>query len=84
MNLSVKNEKNMTYMLEKIIEKLQAIHIAPIKAEHFSIDCYDELFDLYSLITKKQQLSIREKDAILTELGNLRKKKYENRHSPSN
>lgn len=74
MNLSVKNEKNLAYMIEKITEKLQMINATAIKAEHFSIDCYDELYELYSLITSKQQFSVSEIEAIIAELGHLRKK----------
>lgn len=74
MNLSVKNEKNLAYMIEKIAEKLQMINASVIKAEHFSIDCYDELYELYSLITSKQQFSVSEIEAIIAELGYLRKK----------
>ncbi len=74
MNLSVKNEKNLAYMIEKIAEKLQMINASVIKAEHFSIDCYDELYELYCLITSKQQFSVSEIEAIIAELGYLRKK----------
>lgn len=74
MNLSVKNEKNLAYMIEKIAEKLQMINTSVIKAEHFSIDCYDELYELYSLITSKKQFSVSEIEAIIAELGHLRKK----------
>lgn len=74
MNLSVKNEKNLAFMIEKIVDKLQMINASAIKAEHYSIDCYEELYNLYALVESKQQFSVSEIEAIIAELGHLRKK----------
>lgn len=75
MNLSVKNKENIAYMIDRIVVKLQLVNASAIKAEDFPVDCYDDLHDLYQLVTKQAQFSISEMEAIAAELGNLREKK---------
>lgn len=75
MNLTVKNRENIKYMIEKIVVKLQLVNASAIKAEDYPVECYDDLYDLYQLVTKQPQFSINEMEAIAAELGSLRNRK---------
>lgn len=75
MDLSIKSQENVVYMVKQIIEKLQLVNASVIKAEDFNLDRYDDLYDLYELVTKKSNFSISEMEAIAGELGNLRENK---------
>ncbi|WP_048600702.1 DUF1128 family protein [Rubeoparvulum massiliense] len=72
MNLNQANRPNLEYILEEIIKKLQAINPALLHPDYFSLDKYDDLYDLYLLLKSKNQLSIAEISAIVDELGRLR------------
>ncbi|WP_191559638.1 DUF1128 domain-containing protein [Metabacillus idriensis] len=72
-NLSVKSVENVEYMIEQIKEKLRVINIGAIKPSHFDEEMYEELKDIYDLVMKKSTFSPNEMQAIVEELGNLRK-----------
>lgn len=72
-NLSVKSVENVEYMIEQIKEKLRVINIGAIKPSHFDEEMYEELKDIYDLVMKKNSFSPNEMQAIVEELGNLRK-----------
>lgn len=73
MDLSVKNDENIEHMLEVIKKKLQLVNQEILKADAFSIDQYDELYDIYRLVNRQSSFSIREMEAILDELRTIRK-----------
>ncbi|MBM4764442.1 DUF1128 domain-containing protein [Bacillus sp. B15-48] len=73
MDLSVKSAGNIEYMLDKIKEKLNIVNAGAIKPSHFDEDMYEELKDIYEMIMKKSSFSINEMQAIVEELGSLRK-----------
>lgn len=73
MDLTVKSEGNVAFMVEGIKEKLKVIAAQSIKADHFDIDKYDDLRDLYDLIVSKQHFSISEIEALCDELRLLKK-----------
>ncbi|MCM3598418.1 DUF1128 domain-containing protein [Metabacillus idriensis] len=60
-------------MIEQIKEKLRVINIGAIKPSHFDEEMYEELKDIYDLVMKKNTFSPNEMQAIVEELGNLRK-----------
>jgi uncharacterized protein YfkK (UPF0435 family) len=72
-DLSVKSIENIEYMLDQIKEKLNIVNAGAIKPSHFDEDMYEELKDIYEMIMKKGSFSINEMQAIVEELGNLRK-----------
>lgn len=74
MDLSVKSKENMVYMVEKISEKLNFINTGIMKASQFDEEKYEELFDIYQLVIKRDRFSPNERQAIAEELGSLRKK----------
>lgn len=73
MNLSQKSVENVEFMIEKIKEKLKVLNFGAIKPSHFDEEMYEELKDIYELVMKKETFSISEMQAIVEELGSLRK-----------
>ncbi len=72
-NLSQKSVENVEFMIEKIKEKLKVMNFGAIKPSHFDEEMYEELKDIYNLVMKKDSFSISEMQAIVEELGSLRK-----------
>ncbi|WJH35117.1 DUF1128 domain-containing protein [Paenibacillus aurantius] len=73
MDLSVKSLENVDYMIEAIKTKLRVASGAAIKAEHFDYEKYEDLLDIYEHVQSKNQFSVSEMDALVVELGRLRK-----------
>ncbi|CAM3950231.1 DUF1128 domain-containing protein [Mesobacillus zeae] len=73
MDLSKKSVENVEYMIEKIKDKLNVLNMGAIKPSHFDEEMYEELRDIYELIMKKDNFSINEMQAIVEELGSLKK-----------
>ncbi|KAF0820614.1 MULTISPECIES: DUF1128 domain-containing protein [unclassified Cytobacillus] len=74
-NLSVKSAENVEFMIEAIKEKLKVLNLGAIKPSHFDEEMYEELKDIYDLVMKKDSFSPNEMQALVEELGNLRKNK---------
>lgn len=75
MNLSDKTIENVEYMIEQIKEKLKVLNLGAIKPSHFDEDMYEELKEIYEMVMKKPSFSPNEMQALVEELGNLRKNK---------
>jgi uncharacterized protein YfkK (UPF0435 family) len=75
MNLSEKTTENVEYMIEKIKEKLKVLNLGAIKPSHFDEEMYEELKEIYEMVIKKPSFSPNEMQALVEELGNLRKNK---------
>ncbi|WP_216828018.1 DUF1128 domain-containing protein [Alkalihalobacterium elongatum] len=73
MDLSVCNRENIEFMLEEIKKKLQIVNAGALKAKSFETDKYEELKDIYDLVQRQKNFSVSELDAIVSELGKLRK-----------
>ncbi len=73
MNLTEQSIENVEYMIEKIKEKLKVLNFGAIKPSHFDEEMYEELKDIYDLVMKKNSFSPNEMQALVEELGNLRK-----------
>jgi uncharacterized protein YfkK (UPF0435 family) len=74
MNLSQKSPENVEFMIEKIKEKLKVLNLGAIKPSHFDEEMYEELKEIYEMVLKKPSFSPNEMQALVEELGNLRKK----------
>ncbi|MBF0708417.1 MULTISPECIES: DUF1128 domain-containing protein [Bacillales] len=72
MDLSIKSEENLAFMVESIKEKMQVINSGMIKPESFDLSSYEDIHEIYVMLNKKQSLSVAEMQAILAELGKLR------------
>ncbi|WP_096155737.1 MULTISPECIES: DUF1128 domain-containing protein [Bacillus] len=75
MNLTVKSVENVEYMIEQIKEKLKVLNLGAIKPSHFDDEMYEELKEIYDLVMKKPSFSPNEMQALVEELGSLRKNK---------
>lgn len=73
MNLDEKSAENMEFMIEEIKKKLKMAAAGAIKAGHFDLEQYEDIKDFYEVVSEKQRFSISEMEAIVTELGKLRK-----------
>lgn len=74
MDLSVKSQANVEYMIEAIKTKLRMASGAAMSASAFHIDQYDDIRDVYDIVMGKERLSISEVEALAQELGRLRTK----------
>ncbi|MEH6993843.1 DUF1128 domain-containing protein [Neobacillus niacini] len=75
MNLSEKTTENVEFMIEQIKEKLKVLNLGAIKPSHFDEEMYEELKEIYEMVIKKPSFSPNEMQALVEELGNLRKNK---------
>lgn len=73
MDLSKKTSENIEFMLEGITNKLRMVNVGAIQPSHFDEEKYEDLRDIYDMVMRKDQFSTSELQAIITELGNLRR-----------
>lgn len=72
MDLSKPTEANIAYMVEQIKSKLKMATGSVMQASSFRLERYDDLREIYEMVVSKERFSIREMEAIVTELGRLR------------
>ncbi|MEK4254529.1 MULTISPECIES: DUF1128 domain-containing protein [unclassified Ureibacillus] len=73
MNLSTPSKDNVAYIVEKIKEKLKMVNSSALRSEDFTKANYEDLYDLYEMVMKRDSFSPSEIEAIVSELGSLRK-----------
>ena len=66
-------QANVEYMIEAIKTKLRMATGAAMQASHFSIERYEDIKELYEIVSSKQNFSISEVEALVSELGQMRK-----------
>lgn len=74
MDLSQKSVENVEFMIEQIKEKLKVLNLGAIKPSHFDEEMYEELKEIYEMVLRKSSFSPSEMQALVEELGSLRKK----------
>ncbi|OIJ13196.1 hypothetical protein BKP37_11875 [Anaerobacillus alkalilacustris] len=74
MNLKENSRDNIEFMISNIKEKMQVVNGGALRPESFDTDHYEDLVDIYEMIMSKKSFSVSEIDAIVSELGKLRKK----------
>ncbi|OIJ17804.1 hypothetical protein BKP45_19775 [Anaerobacillus alkalidiazotrophicus] len=74
MNLKENSRDNIEFMISNIKEKMQVVNGGAMRPESFDTDRYEDLVDIYEMIMSKKSFSVSEIDAIVSELGKLRKK----------
>ena len=72
-DLSVKSNENIKFMINAIQEKLQMINASAMRADSFQDSSYEDLVEIYEMVMSKNRFSPSEMQAIVEELGNLRK-----------
>ena len=73
MDLSQPTQDNVRYMIEEIARKLKMATVAAMKPDSFSTERYEDIRDIYEMVTGKDRFSINEMEAIVSELGRLRR-----------
>lgn len=73
MDLEQKSVENVEYMIEKVKDKLKVMNFGAIKPSHFDENMYEELKEIYDLVMKKDSFSPNEMQALVEELGSLKK-----------
>ncbi|MBM7662630.1 uncharacterized protein YfkK (UPF0435 family) [Bacillus mesophilus] len=73
MDLNQKTEENIEFMVNEIMQKLKVLNMGVLKSSHFNEEAYEELKDIYMLVKSKPTFSISEIQAIVEELGNIKK-----------
>jgi len=73
-NLDQQTQENVEIMIEAIKTKLRMASGAAMQASNFSVDQYEDIKDLYDIVNGKDRFSISEVEALVSELGKLRKK----------
>lgn len=72
-DLTIKSAENIQYMISQITTKLRMVNVDAIKSSQYNEDVYEDLHDIYEMVMKKNTFSPNEMQAIVEELGNLRK-----------
>lgn len=73
MDLSKPSNENITFMIEEIKTKLRMVNVDAMKPEHFNDSQYEDLHDLYEMVSSRNNITPNEMQAIAKELGSLRK-----------
>ncbi|WP_282939511.1 DUF1128 domain-containing protein [Paenibacillus sp. RC67] len=73
MDLTRNTLENVDYMIEEIKKKLRMATGAALKATALNDEQYEDLRDIFEMVSSKPNFSISEIEAITTELGRLRK-----------
>ena len=71
-DLTHPTQENVEYMIEVIKTKLKMATAAAMQASSFSVERYEDIQELYDIVVSKQNFSISEIEALVSELGKLR------------
>ncbi|RXT05833.1 DUF1128 domain-containing protein [Ammoniphilus sp. CFH 90114] len=74
MNLANPSRENMVHMLNELQKKLTMANTSVMNPDAFELDIYEDLLDLFEMVMRKERFSISEMEAIVSELGSMRKK----------
>lgn len=74
MNLDQPSKENIEFIINGIVKQLAVVNASILSPDDFGPEQYEDLLDIYYMVTKKGRLTISELDAVLGELGKLRKK----------
>ena len=73
MDLSTPSQENVIYMIDQIKEKLRMVNGDAMQSTAFDEEKYEDLQYLYEMVMKRDSFSPSEMNAIVAELGTLRK-----------
>ncbi|CEA03360.1 hypothetical protein BN1050_01542 [Metalysinibacillus saudimassiliensis] len=73
MDLTTPTKENVQYMIEQLKEKLRMVNVDAMRSDNFGEDNYEDLYYLYNMVMKRDNFSPSEMQAIVAELGSLRK-----------
>ena len=73
MDLTQPTAENVSFIIDKIKEKLRMVNVDAMKADNFDTDRYEDLVYMYEMVMKRDTITPNEMQAIAAELGSLRK-----------
>ena len=73
MDLNNASIENVVCMIEQIKEKLRMVNVDAMQSDKFDESKYEDLQYLYEMVMKRDSFSPSEMEAIVAELGTLRK-----------
>lgn len=71
MDLTKPSQENVEYMIEAIKNKLKMVSAAAMQASAFSVDHYEDIYDVYEVAMGSDRLSISQVEALVSELGSV-------------
>lgn len=74
MDLNKATKENIAFMINEMKKKLTVANASILNPDNIDTDKYEDLLDLYSFVAGQKRFSISEMDAVVSELGQLRKK----------
>lgn len=72
-DLTKNTPENIEYMINQIVTKMKMVNIGAVKSDSVDSSMYEELHDIYDLVMRKDTFSPNEMQALVEELGRLRK-----------
>ena len=69
-----RTQESLELMIEDIKDQLHIVNGGAMKAKYYSLDKFDDIEELHTMVMKKTNFSVSELDAIVIELGKLRTK----------
>lgn len=73
-NLQEPTAENVEFMIDTIKTKLRMASGAAMQASNFDLSKYEDMKDIYDIVASKNNFSISEVEALVSELGRLRSK----------
>lgn len=68
-----RTDEHVQQMVEKIKKKLNMATSAAIKSNHYKKEHYEDIKEIYDMIMDRSTFSISEMEAIVSELGRIKK-----------
>ena len=68
-----KTQAQVELMIESIKDRLKMATAQAMQASAFSVEQYDDIKDIYDIVMNKTHFSISEMEALVSELGKLRR-----------
>lgn len=75
MNLDEANDDNLAFIIHDLGKRLNIVNRSLLDPDDFRLDDYEEVRDIYEMVVKRSNLSSMDIEGILSELGELRKRK---------
>lgn len=73
MNLTTPSLENVDFMINQMKDKLRMVNSDAMRSDSFDESQYEDLLYLYEMVMKRDSFSPSEMQAIVAELGSLRK-----------
>lgn len=67
------SQQQVELMIEAIKDRLKMATAQAMQASAFSVEQYEDIKDIYDIVMSKSNFSISEMEAIVSELGKLRR-----------